>query len=77
MRSLADIVGVWSLESYVEMDAESGALVLTMGEHPTGILRYTSDGFMSAQLGRSERPHFANDDMVVGTEAKCAAAGYS
>ena len=77
MLKLTDILGAWSLETYVETNDETGELVLPMGENPTGILLYTSDGFMSAQLGKGARPHFASDDMVVGTEAEYAAAGNS
>lgn len=36
----------------------SDEVVYPLGEHPQGIIMYTPDGFMSAQLMRPGRPNF-------------------
>jgi hypothetical protein len=44
------LLGGWRLESFVARDAETGALRQPFGEHPCGLILYTADGHMSAQL---------------------------
>jgi hypothetical protein len=44
------LLGGWRLESFVSRDAETGALRHPFGEHPAGLILYTADGHMSAQL---------------------------
>jgi hypothetical protein len=39
-----------------------------LGERPKGIIMYTPDGYMSAQLMRPERRPFASGDWFDGTE---------
>jgi hypothetical protein len=41
-----------------------------MGTSPKGIIMYTPDGFMSAQLSKSERKPFATDDWFKASEAE-------
>jgi hypothetical protein len=55
------------LESYVEKPVDGSAPVYPLGERPMGIIMYTPDGYMSAQLMRSGRPNFASDDWFNGT----------
>jgi hypothetical protein len=45
----ADLVGAWSLESYTDT-IEAVEAVHPLGLNPRGLLIYTSNGFMSAQL---------------------------
>jgi hypothetical protein len=40
---------------------------LPMGEKPTGIIMYTPDGYMSAQLMRANPGHFASGDWFKAT----------
>jgi hypothetical protein len=49
-----------------------------MGEEPQGIIMYTPDGYMSAQLMHPGRPKFASGDWFRGTdeEIKEEALGY-
>jgi len=61
------LIGAWKLESYVEKPVDGSAPVHPMGECPTGIIMYTPDGYMSAQLMRSGRPNFASGDWFNGT----------
>ena len=49
-----------------------------MGEKPQGLIMYTSDGYMSAQLMHPDRPPFASGDWFRGSdeEFKEEALGY-
>jgi hypothetical protein len=49
------IVGTWQLVSFVSADS-SGQQRPVWGEHPTGLIVYTSDGHVSAQLYDPRRP---------------------
>lgn len=71
-----DLLGAWHLQSYT---AEShGAVDEPLGPRPLGIIMYTADGYMSAQLMRRDRP--AYDRAVTGggtpEQMATAASGY-
>src|SRR5271168_2023193 len=51
------LVGAWTLMSFVERDIETGVENHPFGEHPLGLILYTPDGYVSAQLQRPERTH--------------------
>ena len=53
------LIGAWKLVSFVEKPLNGSAH--PMGERPTGIIMYTPDGYMSAQLMRTNPGHFASD----------------
>ncbi len=61
------LIGAWKLVSYVEMPADGGPLAHPMGERPVGIIMYTPDGYMSAQLMRANRTPFASADWYKAT----------
>lgn len=42
--------GGWVLESFVSRDQHTGDVRYPFGEHPSGLILYTDDGHMSAQL---------------------------
>jgi hypothetical protein len=70
------IIGAWRLASYT---AESdGDVSEPLGPEPVGIIMYTPDGYMSAQLMRHDRP--AYDKAITGggtsEQMAAAAAGY-
>jgi hypothetical protein len=44
------LIGAWKLVSYVEEPVDGSAPFYPMGEEPQGIIMYTPDGYMSAQL---------------------------
>ena len=44
------LVGAWTLSSWVERDIETGIENHPLGERPLGLILYTPDGYMSAQL---------------------------
>jgi Lipocalin-like domain len=69
--------GAWFLESYTETDVQSGEVVYPMGRNPEGLILYTSDGYMSAQLGAGRRARFKSDDLYSGTSDEYATAGRS
>jgi Lipocalin-like domain len=71
------LVGAWTLSSCVERDVETGLENHPFGEHPLGLILYTPDGYMSAQLQRPERPPFADGDLLHATQEEYAAAGSS
>jgi hypothetical protein len=74
----ANLIGAWTLESYVSTSVDGSDVAYPLGADARGIIMYTSDGYMSAQLMRSDRtpfdrddPHLAHDDQLAE-----AAAGY-
>ena len=71
------LVGAWALMSFVERDIEAGVENHPFGEHPLGLILYTPDGYVSAQLQRPERPPFADGDLLHATPEEYAAAGSS
>jgi hypothetical protein len=73
-----NLIGAWTLESYVSTNVDGSDVSYPLGPDARGIIMYTADGYMSAQLMRSDRipfdrddPHLAHDD-----ELAEAAAGY-
>jgi hypothetical protein len=67
------IVGSWELLA-AEARYDDGSVELLYGPSPRGLLIYTPDGTMAAQISRSERVRFAFDDMARGTPEGLAAA---
>jgi hypothetical protein len=72
------LIGAWKLVSYVEVPTDGSEPFHPMGEAPQGMIMYTPDGYMSAQLERPGRPAFASGDWFTGSpkEIKDEAAGY-
>ena len=72
------LIGAWKLVSYVEKPIDGSAPFYPMGEEPQGIIMYTPDGYMSAQLMHPGRPKFASGDWFRGSEQeiKEEALGY-
>lgn len=61
------LVGAWRLVSYVGVDENGAVLEEPLGPSPTGLLIYTADGHMSAQLMRTQRVAFAGPTARDGT----------
>ena len=77
-RSLREsLIGAWRLVSSVETDTKTGAVDLPLGDKPEGLILYTPDGYMSAQLSAANRPNFASGDMYRGKSEEYVAAGLS
>ena len=72
------ILGTWRLVSYVEQDERGGPVTFPLGRAAAGLIMYTTDGYMSAQLMRSGRHDYDQPDIGGGTiqQAAGAAEGY-
>src|SRR5690242_14621488 len=76
--SLRDqLIGAWKLVSYVEKPLDGSAPIYPFGKDAQGIIMYTHDGFMSAQLSVRERAPFASEDWLKGKPEEFAAAAQS
>lgn len=78
-KSLRDkLVGAWQLVSYVERDSPDGPVRYPHGEDAQGLIMYTPDGYMSAQIQSAGRPEYDLPVASGGTieQAAAAALGY-
>ena len=79
LRGLRDqLIGAWNLVSYVETPVDGSEKRYPMGKDAKGIIMYTPDGYMSAQLMTTGRRNFASGDWFRGTPEEFAeeAGGY-
>jgi Lipocalin-like domain len=72
------VLGTWELVSYVAQDNKGGPITYPLGRDARGLIMYTTDGYMSAQIMRPGRPLFDRPKPDGGTpaQAAAAAAGY-
>jgi hypothetical protein len=72
------LIGAWTLESYVSTNVDGSDMGYPLGADARGIIVYTPDGYMSAQVMRSDRTPFDGEDPHGGHdyELAAAAAGY-
>jgi hypothetical protein len=68
------LVGAWELVSYVERDSPDGPVRYPHGEDAQGLIMYTPDGYMSAQIQSAGRPDYDRPVASGGTVAQAAAA---
>ena len=69
------LIGAWELVSYVVYSEQSASNVLyPLGEDAKGIIMYTPDGYMSAQLQRPGQKAFAATHPADGAESELAEA---
>jgi hypothetical protein len=52
------VLGAWELVSFVARDGTSGENHHPLGTSPRGLILYTSDGHMSAQLAESDMSEY-------------------
>ena len=71
-----DLLGAWHLQSYTS--ESDGDVDEPLGPRPVGIIMYTADGYMSAQLMRRDRPAYdrAVTDGGTSEQMSTAAGGY-
>ena len=69
-----NLIGAWVLQSYEARGVDGSDVIYPLGVDPQGIIMYTPDGYMSAQLMRSGRPRFSGGDMQLAPEHELAAA---
>lgn len=62
------LIGAWKLESYREVPTDGSEPFEPLGPNPQGIIMYTPDGYMSAQLSAPDRPPFASGDWFNATD---------
>src|ERR1700737_2121393 len=72
------VLGALELVSYIAQDDHGGPITYPLGPDALGLIMYTADGYMSAQLMRRDRPAFDRPETDGGTpeQAAAAAAGY-
>lgn len=72
------LVGVWTFGSYETKGIDGDDVAYPLGEHATGMIMYTADGYMSVQISAADRPEYADGSLHGGTEPEraAAAAGY-
>ncbi|PGH18235.1 hypothetical protein AJ79_00574 [Helicocarpus griseus UAMH5409] len=68
------LIGAWSLVSYKTEPAKGGPTTYPMGKDVQGIIMYTPDGYMSAQLMTPGARPFAVADLSGGTQEELAEA---
>jgi hypothetical protein len=61
------LIGAWKLLSYQEFPVDGSKPFEPLGRRPHGIIMYTPDGYMSAQLSKPDRPTFTSGDWFKGT----------
>src|SRR5260370_33298970 len=69
------LIGAWKLVSYIETPMDGSPTRYPMGEKGQGIIMYTPDGYMSAQLMKPGRRNFASGDWFKGTPEEYAEEG--
>lgn len=62
------LIGAWKLVSYEERPVDGSPSFYPMTEKPQGIIMYTPDGYMSAQLCKPDRKPFSSGDWFKGTD---------
>lgn len=70
----AALIGTWRLVSYEATSVAGGEVVRPYGEHPLGLIMYTADGYMSAQITTPDRPLFAEQRQEYGSPEELAEA---
>jgi hypothetical protein len=66
LASLRDrLIGAWRLAEFT-VTAEDGTVTYPMGEDVEGLIIYTPDGYMSAQLMEPGRPAYASGEFTHG-----------
>jgi Lipocalin-like domain len=68
------IIGAWTLVSYESTAVDGSDRGYPLGPDARGIIMYTADGYMSAQIMRSDRAPFGHDDPHLAGENEFASA---
>lgn len=73
-----NMIGAWKLQSYESFSLDGSDVNYPLGVDAEGIIMYTADGYMSAQLMRSGRSRSSKDDPHPDEqdELASAAGGY-
>ncbi|OBI51250.1 lipocalin-like domain-containing protein [Mycobacterium sp. E796] len=68
------LIGAWTLESYQSSVLDGSDVRYPLGPDAVGIIMYTPDGYMSAQIMRADRPPLDVGDLSTGDDAELATA---
>jgi hypothetical protein len=68
------IIGAWTLVSYQSTALDGSDPNYPLGADARGIIMYTPDGYMSAQIMRSDRAPFGDDDQHPANDEEFASA---
>jgi len=72
----SQLIGAWELVEYsAHSKSDPSNKVYPMGPHAQGIIMYTPDGYMSAQLQIPGQPDFKVNDLHSGSKDELAQAG--
>jgi hypothetical protein len=71
------LIGAWKLVSYEERPVDGSPSIYPMSDNPQGLILYTPDGYMSAQLMHPERLPFEGGDWFNGTQEEYRAEATS
>lgn len=61
------IVGTWTLVELIEVPVNGGEITHPMGENPKGLIIYSPDGYMSAQIMNAQRKDFHQEHWTNAT----------
>lgn len=70
------LLGAWELVSY-DATGGDGRIVHPLGPRPHGLIVYSPQGYMSAQLGRGDRPRAQSERLEEATTRELAQAAVS
>lgn len=73
LPNVQNFVGTWKLISF-EYRRRDGALTFPFGEDAEGLLIYTQNGYMSAQVADANRTRFNGSDALHGTPEEIKSA---
>jgi hypothetical protein len=68
------IIGAWYLQSWESFALDGSDLEYPLGPDARGIIMYTPDGYMSAQIMRPDRRPFDVGDLVDADKDELASA---
>ena len=63
----ARLVGTYRLRTFRDI-ADDGEIREPLGSDPAGVIIYSPERWMSAVLSSAERPNFADDDILAGSD---------
>ena len=63
-----ELIGTWTLLSYIEIPTNGADSTFPMGKSPVGTIMYGADGHMSVQISNPERLKFSSNDRYVASE---------
>ena len=71
MSLFKSLIGAWKLKSYQSRPVDStssGAVIEPLGSKPTGMILYTPDGYVSAQLYRGDAALSTSSSLLAASD---------